>query len=447
MFDSLTNRLHKIIEKIRSKGVFTEKNIKSIIRDVRISLLEADVSLSVVNEFINKIKDNIIGKKIDQSLTASQDFIKIIKNELTSLIGKERSSLNLSTKKPVTILIAGLQGSGKTTTAVKISKFLKNKKHKKVLLASTDIYRPAAMLQIKNLSKIAKIDFFDNSDQKISLIVKNAIEIAKNNFYDVLIIDTAGRLHINKKMMQEIKKIYNLSNPIETIFVADAMLGQEAANIAKHFNEIINITGIILTKVDGDSRGGAALSICHTTGKPIKFICNGEKIDDIEIFYPDRMSSRILGMGDFFSLIDDIENKIKIKNSQKTSNNIKNGNFDLNDFVDQIKQMQKMGGINNILQKLPIFNKYKNNILPMKEDFLTKMKSIISSMTKKERLNPEIIKNSHKKRIALGSGAKVQDINRLLKQFENMRYMIKKIKHGGIKKTISNLHSIIKNIR
>lgn len=448
MFDNLTNRLSKILENIRGQGRFTEKNIKSVVREVRISLLEADVSLVVVNNFINQIRTRIVGNEINKSLTPSQEFIKIVKTELILLMGKNNEYLNTSAQPPIIILITGLQGSGKTTTAAKLAKILKEKDKKKVILTSTDIYRPAAIQQLKNLSKQINVDYYVSNKKTPVKIVEDTIKSLKNKFYDVILIDTAGRLHVDEYMMQEIKKIHLKANPIETIFVVDSMLGQEAANIAKNFNEAVNITGIILTKVDGDARGGSALSISYITKKPIKFICTGEKIDDIEKFYPERIASRILGMGDVFSLIEDVKNKLNVKNKNILSKQIKYKNFNLNDFLDQIKNMQNMGGISNFLSKFPILKKNNNKkYCQNNEKFLLKMEAIINSMTKKERLNPEIIKGSQKKRIASGSGSQIQDINKLLKQFNDMKYIMKKIKKGGITKTINSIKSIINYIR
>lgn len=448
MFDNLTNRLSKILDNMRGRGRFTEENIKSIIREIRISLLEADVALEVVNDFINKIKKNIIGCKITATLTPSQEFTKIVKNELILLLGHKNISLNLSSQPPIVILIAGLQGVGKTTTVAKLAKILKEKNKKKVILVSTDIYRPAAITQLEYLSKQIKVDFYKTEkNQKPNQIIKNVIHESIKNFYDIILVDTAGRLHIDDYMMQEIQQIHLISKPIETIFVLDAMIGQEAANIAKKFNDKIPITGIILTKIDGDMRGGAALSVCHITKKPIKFICNGEKIDDIELFYPDRIASSILGMGDVFSLIEDIENRIYIKNKKDNAKNLKNNKFDLNDFLEQIRNMRNMGGINNLLQKIPFLHKINNENFQDNEKVLLKMEAVINSMTKKERLYPEIIKSSQKKRISVGSGVKIQDINRLLKQFESMKSVIKKIKKSGISKTINSIKSMMNYIR
>lgn len=397
----------------------------------------------MVSNFINQIKDKIIGTEINKSFTPSQDFLKIVKKELISLIGKKFNPIKLNNFQTTIILLVGLQGAGKTTTTAKLAKFLqKENNKKKILLVSTDIYRPAAIDQLKQLALQTKIDFYSDKNLSALKIIDNLIK-TKKNFYDIILVDTSGRLHTNNIMMKEIKKIHFSLQPTETIFVIDAMSGQESANIAKIFNKNIPITSLILTKVDGDMRGGVALSACYITKKPIKFICTGENIEDFQIFYPDRIASQILGMGDVLTLIEDIENKISIENSKKISNNLKKGKFDLNDFLDQLQQMRKVGGLKNIINKLPIFLKKTNNFNKTSEDFFFKMEVIISSMTKKERLNPNLIKRSHKKRIAYGSGVTIQDINKMLKQFENMKIVMKKIKKNGIKKTINNFKSII----
>lgn len=443
MFDNLTTRLSKIIYNIKGKGKFTEKNIQGIIREIRISLLEADVSLQVVNNFINQIKNKVIGTKINKSFTPSQDFLKIVKKELIFLIGGKYYPIKLDNIQPTIILLVGLQGTGKTTTIAKLAKLLKTEnKKKKILLVSTDISRPAAIDQLQQLAMQIKTDFY--SDKNLSALeIIDVLIKTKKKFYDIILIDTSGRLHNNNKMMKEIKQIHFSLQPTETIFVIDAMSGQESANIAKSFNDNIPITSLILTKVDGDMRGGVALSACYITKKPIKFICTGENIKDIKIFYPDRIASQILGMGDVLTLIEDIKNKISIKHSKKISENLKKNTFDLNDFLEQLQQMRRVGGLKNIISKLPIFFKKANNLNKTNEDFFFKMEVIISSMTKQERLNPNIIKRSHKKRIAYGSGMTIQDINKMLKQFENMKIVMKKIKKNGIKKTINNFKSMI----
>ncbi|CUR53513.1 Signal recognition particle protein [Serratia symbiotica] len=446
MFENLTNRLSCTLRNISNRGRLTEENIKKTLREVRMALLEADVALPVVHKFINHIKINSIGHKINKSLTPGQEFIKIVKNELITSMGTTHIELNLSTQLPAIILVVGLQGVGKTTSIAKLGKLLKEKNNKKVLVVSIDIYRPAAIKQLEILAKNAGIDFFPSKITETPIdIINNALQYSKLKFYDILIIDTAGRLHINKIMMHEIKQIHTIINPIETLFIVDAMTGQDAANTAREFNKILPLTGIILTKVDSDTRGGAALSISYITGKPIKFIGVGEKIDTLEKFYPERIASRILGMGDILSLIDDIEKKVDHTLAKKLTNKLKKGNdFNLNDFLDQLKQMRNMGGISNVLKKLPTANLIQNKIkLPINDKILIHMEAIINSMTLKERIKPEIIKGSRKRRIAMGSGLKVQDVNRLLKQFYEMQRIIKKIKKGGISKIINNIQNII----
>lgn len=443
MFDNLSKNLSKIITKIRERK-FTENNTNSIIREIRISLLEADVSLVVINDLINEIKEKCIGNKINCSFTPSQEFIKILKNKLISLMGNNNIPINFSFQPPIVILTAGLQGAGKTTTVAKIANFLKYKNNKKVLLTSTDIYRPAAIDQLQQLSQNIKVDFFSDKNIQPIEIIKKALKISKNKFYDVIVIDTAGRSHIDKKMMQEIKDISFISQPHETIFIADSMTGQDAVNSAHKFNHVIPITGTILTKIDGDTRGGAALSICFITKKPIKFICTGEKIEDIELFHPDRITSRILGMGDMFSLIEDIEEKIIFSKKEKKSQDFKTKKFNLNDFLEQLKQMRKIGGINNIINKLPMNFRNKNYYQNYSQNVFLKMECIINSMTKEERKHPELIKASRKKRIALGSGVQIQDVNKLIKQFEDMKKIMQKIKNYGIKKTFNDIKSIIR---
>lgn len=446
MFNNLTDRFSRILCNISGHGRLTEDNIKETLREVRIALLEADVALPVVREFIQSLKESAVGQSINKSLTPGQEFIKIVQSKLTKAMGEENSALNLATQPPAVILLVGLQGSGKTTTAAKLAKLLKEKQRKKVLVVSTDIYRPAAIKQLKILAQASSIDFFQSTtnDKPIKIVAK-ALYHAKLKFYDLLIIDTAGRLHIDKVMMEEIKAIHLAINPIETLFIVDAMTGQDAATAAKYFNKTLPLTGIILTKIDGDARGGAALSIRHITGKPIKFLGIGEKIEGLEPFYPDRIASRILGMGDVLSLIEEIENKVDREKAEKLVNKLKKGdNFNLNDFLDQLKQMRNMGGMASMLSKMPGISKASNSIKSqMNDKMLVKMEAIISSMTIKERQKPEIIKGSRKKRIAAGSGTQVQDVNQLLKQFNGMQRMMKKIKKGGLVKIIREIKDIM----
>lgn len=446
MFDNLTDRLSRTLRNISGRGRLTEDNIKETLREVRMALLEADVALPVVREFIQSVKESAVGQDVNKSLTPGQEFVKIVQNELTKAMGEENSALNLAIQPPAVILMAGLQGAGKTTTVAKLGKILKEKQKKKVLVVSADIYRPAAIKQLETLTQTVGIDFFPStSSEKPVEIAINALQHAKLKFYDVLIIDTAGRLHVDEAMMEEIQTIHRAVNPIETLFIVDAMTGQDAANTAKSFNETLPLTGVILTKIDGDARGGAALSIRHITGKPIKFLGIGEKIDGLEPFYPDRIASRILGMGDVLSLIEEIESKVDREKAEKLAHKLKKGNsFDLNDFLEQLKQMRNMGGMASMLSKMPGISQVPDAVKSQMDDkMLVRMEAIISSMTTKERQKPEIIKGSRKRRIAVGSGTQVQDVNRLLKQFDDMQRMMKKMKKGGLAKMMRGMKGMM----
>lgn len=446
MFENLTERLSKTLRNISGRGRLTEDNIKDALREVRMALLEADVALPVVRDFIHQVKQKAVGQDVNKSLTPGQEFIKIVQNELTLAMGEVNSELNLATQPPAVLLMAGLQGAGKTTSVAKLATFLKNKQKKKVLMVSADVYRPAAIKQLETLGQAIQVDVFPSQSQQKPLdIAQNALKHAKLHFYDVLIIDTAGRLHIDSDMMTEIKQLHQAINPIETLFVVDAMTGQDAANTAKAFNEALPLTGVILTKVDGDARGGAALSIRHITGKPIKFLGMGEKTDALEPFYPDRIASRILGMGDVISLIEELQSKVDHEKAEKIAAKLKKGDkFDLNDFLDQLKQMRDMGGMTAMLAKLPGVGQLPEQVKSQMDDKITvKMEAMINSMTLKERSNPEIIKGSRKRRIAAGSGTQVQDVNRLLKQFDDMQRMMKKMKGGGMMKMMRNMKGLM----
>ncbi|PAV08880.1 signal recognition particle protein [Arsenophonus sp. ENCA] len=446
MFDNLTDRLSRTLRNISGRGRLTDDNIKETLREVRMALLEADVALPVVREFIQSVKESAVGQDVNKSLTPGQEFVKIVQNELIKAMGEENSALNLAVQPPAVILMAGLQGAGKTTTVAKLGKLLKEKQKKKVLVVSADIYRPVAIKQLETLTQTVGIDFFPSTaSEKPVEIATNALQHAKLKFYDVLIIDTAGRLHVDEAMMEEIQAIHRTINPIETLFIVDAMTGQDAANTAKSFNETLPLTGIILTKIDGDARGGAALSIRHITGKPIKFLGIGEKIDGLEPFYPDRIASRILGMGDVLSLIEEIESKVDREKAEKLAHKLKKGNsFDLNDFLEQLKQMRNMGGMASMLSKMPGISQVPDAVKSQMDDkVLVKMEAIISSMTTKERQKPEIIKGSRKRRIAAGSGTQVQDVNRLLKQFDDMQRMMKKMKKGGLAKMMRGMKGMM----
>ena len=442
MLENLTGRLQGVIKNLRGQARLTEDNISDAMREVRMALLEADVALPVVKEFIAKVKERAQGKEVLQSLTPGQAVIEVVNDELTALMGKANVGLNLAAVPPAIILMAGLQGSGKTTTSAKLAKLLKEQK-KKVLLASADVYRPAAIAQLQTLAKQLDIDCFDsNANQKPLDIAKGALEFAKKGYFDVLIFDTAGRLGIDSTMMAEIKALHTQLNPIETLFVVDAMQGQDAVNTAKAFGETLPLTGVILTKLDGDSRGGAALSVRHVTGQPIKFIGVSEKVDGLEPFYPDRMAGRILGMGDVLGLIEQAHKNVDMAEAQKVADKIKSGSkFDLEDFKSQMTQMRKMGGMGALMDKMPaqmanMAAKVNNEDA---DKSLRRIEGIINSMTPLERRKPELIKATRKKRIADGSGVQVQEVNRLLKQFEETQKMMKMFSKGGMAKMMRGM--------
>ncbi|ETO94269.1 signal recognition particle protein [Legionella oakridgensis] len=443
MFENLTERLTRTFKNLSGQGRLTEDNMQQALREVRMSLLEADVALPVIKEFIEDIKQKALGQEVMTSLKPDQALIKIVHDELIHIMGDTRSELNFKTQPPAIFLMAGLQGSGKTTSSAKLARYLKETEKKKVMLASTDIYRPAAIQQLKLLANELDVAFFpaDVHDQPLT-IAKNALESAKKQFIDVLIIDTAGRLHIDDEMMAEIKALHQAIQPIETLFVVDSMTGQDAANTAKAFHEALPLTGVILTKTDGDARGGAALSVRHITGQPIKFMGSGEKIDALEPFHPERVASRILGMGDILTLIEEVQRKTDKIASEKLAKKIKKGKgFDLEDFKQQLLQMNKMGGISGMMSKLPGMNQLPQQAVGQVNDkALAQTIAIINSMTMKERRVPKLIVGSRKKRIAQGSGTQIQDVNRLLKQFSQMQKMMKKFtKPGGIKQMMRGM--------
>ncbi|MEJ6078646.1 signal recognition particle protein [Vibrio sp. 1-Bac 57] len=448
MFENLTDRLSKSLKSISGKGRLTEDNIKGTLREVRMALLEADVALPVVRDFIKAIKKRAIGQEVAKSLNPGQAFIKVVQNELELAMGEVNENLNLATQPPAVLLMAGLQGAGKTTSVAKLSLLLKNKEKKSVLVVSADVYRPAAIKQLETLAAEVDVEFFPSDiTQKPIDIANAAISHAKKKFIDVVIVDTAGRLHVDGEMMDEIKDLHAAINPIETLFVVDAMTGQDAANTAQAFNEALPLTGVILTKADGDARGGAALSIRHITGKPIKFIGMGEKIDALEPFYPDRIASRILGMGDVLSLIEELETKVDKDKAAKLAKKVQKGKgFDLEDFRDQLVQMKSMGGMMGMMDKLPGMSNIPDAMKDQVNDKATnQMEAIINSMTKKERAKPEIIKGGRKRRIAAGSGTQIQDVNKLLKQFTQMQKMMKKMagKGGGMRKMMSSMQGMM----
>lgn len=442
MFSQLSERLTRVIKNLSGQGRLTEDNIKETLRDIRMALLEADVALPVVKEFIEHIQAKAIGVEVLQSLTPGQALIKIVHDELVAQMGEQCDSLNLQTQPPAIILMAGLQGAGKTTTVAKLARLLKNNQKKAVLVTSADVYRPAAIKQLETLAHQVGVEFHpSHANQDPIDIANQAIQVAKTKLMDVVIIDTAGRLHIDDEMMAEIKRLHAAINPIETLFVVDSMTGQDAANTAKAFNDALPLTGVILTKTDGDARGGAALSIRHITQKPIKFIGIGEKIDGLEAFYPDRIASRILGMGDVLSLVEQVERTIDKEKAAKLAKKIKKGkSFDLEDFRDQLRQVGKMGGIMGIMNKLPGLGMIPQGAKDKINDkMLVEIEAIINSMTPKERRFPDLIKGSRKRRIAGGSGTDIQAVNRLLKQFMMMQKMMKKFKGGGMMKLMRGL--------
>lgn len=443
MFDNLTDRLTRAFKNLRGQGRLTEDNIQQTLREVRLSLIEADVALPVIKELIEQIKQKALGQEVLVHLNPDQAFIKIVHDELIHLMGDERAELNFKTQPPAVFLMAGLQGSGKTTSSAKLARFLKETENKKVMLASTDIYRPAAIQQLKMLAEQVGVHFFASTPNEQPLsIAQKALDSAKKQYMDVLIIDTAGRLHVDSEMMHEIKTLHQALDPAETLFVVDSMTGQDAANTAKAFHDTLPLTGVILTKTDGDARGGAALSVKQITGKPIKFIGSGEKVEALEPFHPERIASRILGMGDILTLIEEVERKADKEASEKLTKKLKKGkSFDLEDFKLQLLQMNNMGGISGMMSKLPGMSQLPQHALNQANDkALAQTIAIINSMTPKERRVPKIIIGSRKKRVALGSGTQIQDVNRLLKQFEQMQKMMKKFtKPGGLQKMMRGL--------
>ncbi len=435
MFDTLSERLSGTFRKLTGKAVLSEENIQDALREVRRALLEADVALAVVKDFTDRVSLRAVGQEVSKSLSPGQAFIKIVQAELEAVMGNANSELDLKAAPPAIILMAGLQGAGKTTSVGKLSRYLKQTAKKSVMVVSADVYRPAAIKQLQTLAAEVEVEFFDsNEQQKPAAIVSAALVEAKRKFIDVLIVDTAGRLAVDSEMMAEIGDLHALLKPVETLFVVDAMTGQDAATTAKAFNDALPLTGVILTKADGDARGGAALSVRHITGKPIKFIGMGEKSDALEPFYPDRIASRILGMGDVLSLIEEAERKVDKAQAEKLANKIKKGKgFDLEDFREQLKQMQNMGGVASIMDKLPGMGALPPGAAKMVDDSKFKrMESIINSMTPRERRNPDVLNGSRKRRITQGSGTQIQDLNQLLKQHKQMQKVMKKMKGGNM---------------
>ncbi|MEJ6656275.1 MAG: signal recognition particle protein [Pseudomonas sp.] len=445
MFENLTERLSASLAGVTGRAKLTEDNIKDTLREVRMALLEADVALPVVKTFVDQVRDRAVGQEVSRSLSPGQVFVKIIKAELEAVMG-QAEGLNLAVTPPAVILMAGLQGAGKTTSVAKLAKTLRERQKKKVMVVSADVYRPAAIKQLETLAAEVDVNFFPSDlSQKPVAIVEAAIREAKNRFMDVLIIDTAGRLHIDADMMDEIKAVHAAAKPAETLFVVDAMTGQDAANTAQAFNEALPLTGVILTKVDGDARGGAALSVRHITGKPIKFLGVGEKTDALEPFHPDRIASRILGMGDVLSLIEQAEQKLDKDKAEKLASKLKKGKgFDLEDFRDQLQQMRGMGGLGSLMDKLPMMGKVNpaqmETAQTQAEKQFKQMEAIINSMTPGERRNPDVISGSRKRRIAAGSGTQIQDIGRVIKQHKQMQKMMKKVSgKGGMAKLMRGM--------
>ncbi|BBB22636.1 signal recognition particle, subunit SRP54 [Abyssogena phaseoliformis symbiont OG214] len=444
MFDNLTERLQNSFKVLQGKNKLSESNIKEAIREVRRALLEADVALEVIKVFLDQVQTKVLGLKVGQGLKPSQAFIKLVETELTEIIGGETELLDLKTQPPAIIMVAGLQGAGKTTSIAKLALYLKQRENKKVLVVSADVYRPAAIEQLEILAKQVEVDFFPSTiGDKPSDIVTSAKKHAQKQFFDVLLVDTAGRLHIDEQMMDEIKTLQNKVNPIETLFVVDSMTGQDAAHTAKAFADALPLTGVILTKTDGDARGGAALSVRHITGKPIKFLGIGEKIDALELFHPERVVSRLLGMGDVLSLVEEISRKVDHKKAQKSVKKMAKDQFDLSDMRDQLLQMEQMGGMEALMDKLPgimmgqIPQNVKNQIMGGAET--KKMVAIINSMTPKERSHIKLIKGLRKARIANGSGTNVQAVNKLIKQFEKMQKQMKKMGGGKMQKMMAKM--------
>ena len=449
MFDNLTNRLSGALKSLRGQARISEENIQSALREVRMALLEADVALPVVKQFIEDVKQRALGAEVLQSLTPDQTLIGIVYQELVRLMGEHNAALNLATQPPAVILMAGLQGAGKTTTSAKLAKLLREQMKKKVLLASCDVYRPAAIEQLRLLSGQVEAEFYSAPPgAKPDEIARGALDFAKKRFFDVLIVDTAGRLAIDEAMMAEIKALYATLKPIETLFVVDAMQGQDAVNTAKAFSEALPLTGVVLTKLDGDARGGAALSVRHITGKPIKFAGIGEKIGGLEAFHPDRMASRILGMGDVLGLIEDAQRGVDQKEAQKLAKKIKSGkDFDLDDFKAQMVQMRNMGGLGALMDKLPQQLSQMAAGSQVDDKTIARIEGIINSMTPKERRKPDLLKASRKRRIAAGAGVQVQEVNRLLAQFEQTQKMMKMFSKGGASKMMRSMKGLFPGMR
>jgi signal recognition particle subunit SRP54 len=449
MLDNLTERLSRVVKTLRGEARLTEANIADALREVRLALLEADVALPVVKDFIAAIREKAQGEEVVGSLTPGQALVAVVHRELTSLTGGRGEPLNFATQPPAVILLAGLQGSGKTTTAAKLARLVKNQQKKKVLVVSTDVYRPAAIEQLKTLAAQVGVDFFPSAvGEQPVVIAQSALAFARSHFHDALIVDTAGRLAIDDAMMKEIAELHAALRPIETLFIVDAMQGQDAVNTARAFKEALPLTGVILTKLDGDSRGGAALSVRHVTGAPIKFAGVSEKVDGLETFHPDRMASRILGMGDVLSLIEEAHRQVDVAEAKKLAKKVKTGKgFDLDDYKAQIAQMRKMGGLSAMLDKLPAELARAAQSTTVDEKKIGRVEGIINSMTRLERTKPELIKASRKRRIAAGAGVTVQEVNQLLNQFEQAQKMMKMVSKGGVQKLMRGMRGMLPGMR
>jgi signal recognition particle subunit SRP54 len=450
MLDALTQRLSSVVKTLRGQSRLTEENVQEMLREVRLALLDADAGLPVVKDFVARVKEKALGQEVAASLTPGQALVGVVHQELVALMGGANAALDFATQPPAIILLAGLQGSGKTTSAGKLARLIRNTTKKKVLLVSTDVYRPAAIEQLATLAKGLEIELYpSDASQKPVDIARAALDHARRHFHDVLIVDTAGRLAIDAAMMNEVRELHAALHPIETLFVVDSMQGQDAVNVARAFNAALPLTGIVLTKLDGDARGGAALSVRQVTGKPIKFVGVSEKMDGLEAFHPDRMASRILGMGDILSLVEEARAKVDEKEAQKLADKFKKGkDFDLEDFKAQLGQMKKMGGIASLADKLPAqLTNMAQSSPELQEKALKRTEAIINSMTPLERRKPELLKASRKRRIAAGAGVQVQEVNRLLAQFEQMQKMMKMMRGGNLGKMLRNMKGMLPGMR
>jgi len=450
VFDTLSDRLQGALGDLRKRGRLDEEAISRAMREVRLALLEADVNFDVVKDFVARVREQALGQEVLKSVTPGQQVVKIVHDELTALMGSGDSRLAFASRPPTVILLAGLQGSGKTTSAGKLARLIRNTTKKKVLMVSADVYRPAAIEQLATLGRSLEVEVFPSeASQKPVDIARAALDYAKRHFHDVLIVDTAGRLAIDQAMMDEVKALHAAVNPVETLFVVDSMQGQDAVNVARAFSEALPLTGIVLTKLDGDARGGAALSVRHVTGKPIKFVGVSEKMDGLEAFHPERMASRILGMGDILSLVEEARAKVDEGEAQKLADKFRKGkDFDLEDFKGQLAQMKKMGGIASLADKLPMQVTQMAQASPeLQEKALRRTEGIINAMTPLERRKPELIKASRKRRIAAGSGVQVQEVNRLLTQFEQMRKMMKMMRGGNLGKMLRGMKGMLPGMR